>query len=64
ANRGRVSLKIFDVLGREVQVLVDGVQNAGSHTVIFNGSGLAAGIYFYRLQTGEFSETKKMVLLK
>ncbi|MBU1707816.1 T9SS type A sorting domain-containing protein [bacterium] len=64
ANRGRVSLKIFDVLGREVQVLVDGAQNAGNHVATFDGSGLATGLYFYRLQTGKFSETKKMVLLK
>jgi hypothetical protein len=59
-----VSLKVFDVLGREVATLADGVQPAGSHTVLFNGSELASGVYLCRLQAGDFSATQKMVLLK
>jgi hypothetical protein len=57
-------LKVFDVLGREVATLADGVQPAGSHTVLFNGSELASGVYLCRLQAGDFSATQKMVLLK
>ncbi len=59
-----VTLKIYDVLGREVVGLVNGRQNAGSHSVIFNASNLPSGLYFYRLQAGTFSETKKLLLLK
>jgi hypothetical protein len=55
---------VFDVLGREVATLADGVQPAGSHTVLFNGSELASGVYLCRLQAGDFSATQKMVLLK
>lgn len=59
-----MSLKVFDLLGREVATLVDGMQTAGNHSVTFDGSDLASGIYLYRLQTGDFMTTKKMVLLK
>jgi len=61
---GQVTLTVYDVLGREVVTLVDGIQATGNHTAIFNGSDLASGIYFYRLQVGDFVSTKKMVLLK
>jgi cyclomaltodextrinase / maltogenic alpha-amylase / neopullulanase len=59
-----VSLKIYDVLGREVQTLVNERQAAGQYSVLFNASGLASGVYFYRLQAGNFVQTKKMMLLK
>jgi hypothetical protein len=59
-----VSLKIYDVLGEEVAVLVDGLQSAGTHTARFDGSLLRSGVYFYRLQTGTLSETKKLVLIR
>ena len=60
-----VTLKIYDVLGREVVGLVNGRQNAGSHSVIFNASNLPnVARYFDRLQAGTFSETKKLLLLK
>jgi uncharacterized delta-60 repeat protein len=64
AQTGRVSLKVFDVLGQEVTTLVDGVLPAGSHTILWNTADLATGVYFYRLQTGNWAQTKKMVLLK
>jgi hypothetical protein len=55
---------MFDILGREVAVMKDGMIEAGSHRVIFDGSNLASGIYFARLDAGEFSQTKKLMLLK
>ncbi len=61
---GHVSLKVFDLLGREVATLMDNIQSVGSHAVIFDGSGLASGIYLCRLQAGNFMTTKKMMLLK
>jgi hypothetical protein len=59
-----VSLKIFDILGREVAVLVNGVKNAGSHTVTWDAAGLPTGVYFYRLRAGEFSESKRLALIR
>lgn len=59
-----VSLKVYDVLGKEVATLVNEEQSAGSYEVDFNASGLSSGMYFYKLQTDNFVETKKMLLLK
>lgn len=65
---GKVSLKLFDITGKEVASLVNEVQTAGYYSVTFNGSGLSSGIYFYRLiseSNGQsYSETKKMNLIK
>ncbi|HLT24869.1 MAG TPA: T9SS type A sorting domain-containing protein, partial [Ignavibacteria bacterium] len=61
---GLVSLKVYDMLGREVSSLVNSQLNAGIFTAEFNGAGLSSGTYFYRLQVGDFVEVKKMVLLK
>lgn len=61
------TLKIYDVLGNEVATLVDEYKNAGSYEVEFNAgqtSGVSSGVYFYRLQAGEFVETRKMILTK
>jgi uncharacterized delta-60 repeat protein len=60
----KVSLRLFNLLGEEVATLADEVRSAGTHTVSFDGSGLASGIYLCRLQAGEFVQTRKMVLLK
>lgn len=59
-----VSLKVFDMLGKEVATLVNGRQEAGAYTVNFNANQLSSGIYFYRLQAGNFLQTRKMMLLK
>ncbi len=61
---GDVSLRVFDILGREVATLARGHVGAGSHRVMVDGSYLPSGIYFYRLQAGDFTAAKKMVLLK
>jgi glycosidase len=63
---GHVTLKVFDLLGREVVTLVDKYENAGAHNAQFSAynSQLASGIYFYRLQAGSFVSTKKMVFIK
>ena len=62
------TLKVYDILGNEVATLVDEYKPAGIYEVDFNtasiGEGLASGIYIYRLQTSEFTETRKMVLLR
>ena len=60
----RQILKIYDLLGREVKTLVNEEKKAGYHSIDFNGSDLPSGIYFYRLQTGDFVQTRKMILLK
>jgi hypothetical protein len=59
-----VQLVIYDVLGREVAVLVDGLQSPGRHEVMFNASRLSSGAYFYRLTAGQYSETKKLMLVR
>ncbi len=61
---GKVTLKIYDMLGKEVMTLVNETQNAGSHLINFNGNGLASGVYFYKLDTGSFTQVKKMILMK
>ncbi len=61
---GLVTIKIFDVLGREIETLVNEENNPGRYNEKFDGSNLASGLYFYRITSGKFSETKKMLLLK
>jgi hypothetical protein len=60
----RVSLRIYDVLGREVRTLINGIQAAGNHRVTFDASELSSGIYLCRMQAGEFTQTRKLMLLK
>ncbi|MFH0736762.1 MAG: T9SS type A sorting domain-containing protein [bacterium] len=59
-----VTLKVFDVLGAEVANLINEYKNAGTYEVNFDGSNLTTGVYFYKLQTGNFTQTKKLLLLK
>jgi flagellar hook assembly protein FlgD len=59
-----VCLSIYNTLGQLVTTLVQGEQDAGYHSVRFDGSNLASGVYFYRLQAGTYVETKKLLLLK
>lgn len=61
---GLVTLKVYDVLGREVKTLVNRIEKPGAHEVRFDGAGLSSGVYFYRLSAGSFSRTIKMMLLK
>jgi len=61
---GLVTLKIYDVLGREIITLVNEELSAGKHEADFDALGFNSGVYFYRLQAGSFIETKKMVLMK
>ncbi len=60
----KVQLKVYDVLGKEIKTLYDEIANPGVITVNFDGSGLASGLYIYRLKTEEFTASKKMLLLK
>jgi hypothetical protein len=59
-----VTIKVYDMLGKEIATLVNQEKSAGNYTVQFNGSNLSSGIYFYRMRSGNFVETKKLLLLK
>jgi hypothetical protein len=59
-----VTLKVYDLIGREIKTLVNERQNAGQHSMTFDGSNYPSGVYFYRLQAGTYSQTKKLIELK
>ena len=61
---GIVSLKVFDVLGNEISILVNEEKPVGSYEVEFDGVDLSSGIYFYKLQVENFIDIKKMVVMK
>ncbi len=61
---GLVTIKIYDLLGKEVRTLVNETKNAGSYSVDFNGSELSSGIYFYKINVNNFTDIKKMTLIK
>lgn len=63
-NSDIVNIKVFDILGREVAVLLNEYKPAGTYNIEFNASRFASGVYFYQLHSGNYVETKKMVLLK
>ena len=63
-NRQLAILKVYDVLGREVATLVNEVKQPGTYTVQWNASGVASGLYIYRLMSGGFVETRRMLLIK
>ena len=63
-KRENVTLKVYNMLGSEVKTLAEGVHNAGEYNVIFDGSNLSSGIYFYTLRTSSFTQTRKMILVK
>jgi len=63
-KQSNVTLKVFDVLGREVTTLVNGQQPLGNYEVEFEATELTSGVYFYKIQTGDFVETKRMLLMK
>jgi len=59
-----VTIEIFDLLGRRIQTLVSGTKTAGYHQVVWDAADNSSGTYFYRMKTGEFSDTRKILLLK
>jgi hypothetical protein len=63
-RQSHVTLKIFDLLGREIATLVDRAETPGHKSVNFNAGSLASGIYYYRLQADTYTETKKLLLLR
>ena len=64
SNLGFVTLKVYDVLGKEVATLVNDIRQPGNYTIEFDGSDLSSGIYFYKIEAGSFVQTKRMILLK
>ncbi len=64
SRTGLVSLKVYDILGREVATLINDVMESGTHQTSWNAAGMGSGVYFYKMQSGSFSEMKKMILLK
>jgi hypothetical protein len=64
ANKSKVSLKVFDVLGREVAILVDDERVAGNYVVAWNSSGFSSGVYYYQLHSGTLVATRKMLLIR
>jgi hypothetical protein len=63
-NSELVRIKVYDILGREVRVLVNEFKQPGNYAIKFDATGLASGIYLYRIESGSFVQTKKMILLK
>lgn len=61
---GHVTLKVYDIMGKEVAAIIDGYMEAGKHTAEFNASNLSSGIYYYKLQSGDMTKINKMLLLK
>ncbi|MCX6163548.1 MAG: T9SS type A sorting domain-containing protein, partial [Ignavibacteriae bacterium] len=63
-KQGLVTMKVFDILGREVRTLVNEVKAPGKYSVDFNGTELSSGVYFYRLESNNFTDIKRMILIK
>jgi hypothetical protein len=57
-------LKVYDILGKEIETLVNEKLSPGTYEVTFNGSNYSSGIYFYKLTTDSFNETKRMLMIK
>ncbi|MDP4115647.1 MAG: endonuclease [Bacteroidota bacterium] len=64
ANNEFVTLKIYDLLGREVKTLINGVTTAGDHSVQLNGNDMVSGVYIYKISAGSFNATRKLTLIK
>lgn len=62
--RSHVTLTVFNTLGQQVATLVNSEVDAGYHEATFDATGLASGVYFYRLQAGDFTQTKKLCVIK
>ena len=63
-KQGQVSLKVYNMIGQEIANLVNEVKDAGEYTVTFASNNLPTGTYYYKLVAGDFSEVKKMMLMK
>jgi hypothetical protein len=63
-KEGHVSLTVYDITGKEITKLVDGERQAGNYEVNWSAEKMSSGIYFYRIQSGGFVQTNKMILLK
>jgi hypothetical protein len=63
-STNQVTLRVFDLLGREVATLVNDVKEPGAYTVRLDATGFASGVYFYRLKAGDFVQTKRMLLMR
>jgi flagellar hook assembly protein FlgD len=63
-KRSFVSIKVYDLLGREVSTIISEEMPAGSYSQQWNATNMPSGVYFYRLHAGQFAETKKLVLLR
>ena len=63
-SASRTTLKVYDILGMEVATLVNSEKPAGTYEVTFNAALLSSGVYFYKLQSGGFLQTRKMIILK
>ena len=63
-NSGKVTLTLYNVLGREIKTILNSYQNAGQYEIKFDASGLPSGVYFYKLTSGSFSDLKKLILVK
>jgi hypothetical protein len=63
-EKEHVTLKVFDVLGREITTLVNEVKEAGTYNIKFNAQNLPSGVYLYTLAAGKYTATKKMMLVK
>lgn len=63
-NRAHFTLTVLSTLGQHIATLVNEIQEAGYHDVRFDGSGLASGVYFYRLKAGDFIQTKQLLILR
>jgi len=61
---GFVSLKVCDAMGKEVKILVNESRPSGYYNIEFDGSNLPSGVYFYKLEAGDFVESRRMILLK
>ena len=59
-----MTINVYDIIGREVQTLVNEVKEQGRFNIQFNASGLASGVYFYKINAGEFNAVKKLILIK
>ena len=63
-NNSLVLLKVYDILGKEIRTIFDEVKEPGNYKILFNAEGLPSGVYFYTFKVGEYSETKKFIILK